>query len=173
MAGPWGVLNQQQKPLWPPMWNPFQVFILALALVSSIGLIGGSSGSAILDQRLSDTAVSFWGVCLAVGSVMALAGLWLYRRFDSLMPGLHLERAGCFLVGIACAIYVVVVLHAAAGINTARYTACVNAGFGLACFYRALQDHRAIRRANAMIGHQPWKDMWATARYAFTRSRER
>lgn len=171
------LLERLERPLWPPLWNPFEVFILVLAVLQSPGLVGGHSGSQILDGTLSPVAIVTWGFCLWIGAAMALFGLWCYRRFDTLMIALHLERAGLVLVGVACAIYSaviigVVVRSARLDFNDVRWTVAAQSGFAAACFFRAWQDHQAIAQANRLAGKQPWRELWSSLRLAFVRSRE-
>lgn len=144
--------EQQLKPKWPPMWNPFEVFLLALSLISCIGLLRGSSGSELLDSRLAPITVVMWGAALGIGSALALAGVICYAHERYLMPGLYLERAGLTLVGIAAAVYASVVLHYAADLNGVRFSVSVQIAYSAACFFRAWQDHRAISRAARIYG---------------------
>jgi hypothetical protein len=131
---------------WPPAWNPFEVFILVLCIVNSVGLARGNSGSQSLDARLSVLAIVLWGVTLGVGALLALAGVYCYRRRRTLVAGLYLERSGLVLAGTAAAVYSAVVLLSAADVNGVRYTVCVQSAFAAAAFYRAIQDHRALAR---------------------------
>lgn len=135
---------------WPPAWNPFEVFLLCLSLVSSFGLIQGNSGSAVLDQYLSDAAVTLWGAALMIGSALALTGVWCYRSARQLVAGLYLERAGLVLVGAAATIYSIVLLHSAGGVAGIRWAVCVQVAYASACFFRAWQDHRAIGRTRRL-----------------------
>jgi hypothetical protein len=139
---------------WPPAWNPFHVFLLALCLASSIGLIQGNSGSQVLDDRLNDLAVSLWGAALAVGSLLALGGVACYAVSRGLVPGLYLERAGLLLVGGAATIYTVILLTSAADVTGVRYTATVQTAFAAASFFRAWQSHRAIA-----LTHQVYRNL--------------
>lgn len=127
------------------MWNPFEVLLLALSVVSCASLIRGSSGSAVLDDRLAPFTVTMWGVALGVGAALALAGVICYTQERLLMPGLYLERAGLTLVGVAAAVYAGVVLHYAADIDAVRYSVYIQVAFSSACFLRAWQAHRYIR----------------------------
>lgn len=140
----------QTRVTWPPAWNPFQLFLLALSLVSSVGLLQGKSGSQLLDARLNDFAVSLWGAALAIGSLLAMAGVWCYRHPHRLMSGLYLERGGLVLVGAAASVYSFVVLHSAADVSGVRFTASVQIGYAAACFFRSWQDHRAITQTKRL-----------------------
>lgn len=137
-------MSSDAKVKWPPAWNPFEVFLLVLSLVASIGLLQGNSGSAVLDQHLSPLAVSLWGASLAVGSALALAGVWCYRTPLRLVSGLYLERAGLLLVGAAAGLYSFVVLYSAASVSGVRWSVTVQVAYAAACLFRAWQDHRAI-----------------------------
>lgn len=141
-------------PPWPPAWNPFEVFLLGLSIVSSIGLLKGQSGSALLDRRLPDYEVVAWGFILAFGSMIALAGVLCYRRQSSLMLGLYLERTGLIMVGGAATIYSYVILKTAPDVAGVRWSVTVQVAYAAACFFRAWQDHRAIRRANTLFALQ-------------------
>jgi hypothetical protein len=140
-------VNEPQKlgPEWPPAWNPFEVFLLVLSIVSSAGLVRGHSGSAVLDERLPVWEVGAWGLMLASGSLIALAGIYCYRSRRRLMLGLYLERTGLILVGGAAAIYSYVVFLSAADVDGVRWAVTVQTAYSAACFFRAWQDHRAIR----------------------------
>lgn len=138
-------------PKWPPAWNPFEVFLLCLSLASSAGFLRGNSGSTLLDARLSDLVVTLWGIALALGSILALAGVYCYRKESTLMPGLVLERAGLSLVGVAATIYSYFVLHSAGDLNGVRWTVSVQVAYAAACFFRAWQDHRAIGRTYRIV----------------------
>jgi hypothetical protein len=133
-------------PKWPPAWNPFEVFILALALASSYGLIHGQSGSKVLDDRLNAEVVILWGACLAFGSALALVGVWCYRRQERLVAGLWLESGGLVLVGLAASIYGFVILKAAHEFGDVRFSSCVTIAFAAACFMRAGQGYLALWR---------------------------
>lgn len=137
-------------PKWPPAWNPFEVFLLGLSLTSSIGLLRGNSGSAVLDSQLNERVVTLWGFALAAGSLLALAGVWCYRQERTLVPGLVLERAGLVLVGVAAATYSSVVI-ASVPFGDARWPVSVQIAYAAACFFRAWQDHRAIGRTYRTI----------------------
>lgn len=132
-------------PEWPPAWNPFEVFLLALSVVSSIGLVRGHSGSQVLDDRLPVWEVVVWGLMLAGGSIVALVGIYCYRSRERLMLGLYLERTGLLLVGGAAAVYSYVVATTAADVDGVRWAVTVQSAYAAACLFRAWQDHRAIR----------------------------
>jgi hypothetical protein len=129
---------------WPPPWNSFQVFLLGLSIGASVGLLQGNSGSTVLDAKLNDTAVTLWGAALVVGSVLAMAGIWCYRRPTSLYAGLYLERAGLVLVGAGAVIYSGVVIMAAPHVSGVRWTVSVQIAYAAACFLRSWQAHRML-----------------------------
>lgn len=132
-------------PEWPPAWNPFEVFLLSLSVVSSVGLLRGHSGSQVLDERLPAWEVAIWGLMLALGAITALAGVYCYRSRARLMLGLYLERTGLILIGGAAGVYSYVILTTAADVDGVRWAVTVQVAFALACLYRAWQDHRAIK----------------------------
>lgn len=140
-------MNEERRiiPQWPPAWNPFEVFLLALSVVSSVGFLRGQSGSQVLDDRLPAWEVVVWGLMLAVGSIVALLGIYCYRSRERLMLGLYLERTGLLLVGGATAVYSYVVLTTAADVDGVRWAVTVQTAYSVACLFRAWQDHRAIR----------------------------
>ena len=98
--------------------NPHQIFLLVLSVIAAVGLIEGVTGSQILDDALSDPAVSAWGAFLLIGSVTGLIGMWWKRTWT----GLVVERSGLFTVATAATIYSVLVIRAA---PEAAYTAFV------------------------------------------------
>lgn len=138
--------RELELPKWPPAWNPFEVFILALGLFSSYTLLHGSSGSQVLDDRLSSDVVILWGGALAIGAAMALTGIWFYRTEIRLVAGLWLESGGLIIVGTMAAIYAFVVLHTAADVDGVVRSAGIQAAFAIACFVRAGQGYRALWR---------------------------
>lgn len=140
--------EKHRIPPWPPAWNPFEVFLLALSVVSSVGLLRGQSGSQVLDDKLPNWEVAAWGLMLAAGAIIALLGIYSYRQRQTLMLGLYLERTGLILIGGGAAIYSYVVLTTAPEVAGVRWSVTVQGAYAAACFFRAWQDHRAIRWAH-------------------------
>lgn len=112
--------------------NPHQFFLLVLSVVAAIGLVEGATGSLVLDEALNQSAVTLWGVCLLVGSLSALVGMWWPRTWT----GLVIERAGLFVVASAAGIYSWLVYAAAPDV---AYTAFVHVAYSLSCFWRVRQ----------------------------------
>jgi hypothetical protein len=136
--------NGVDHPYIPPR-NPFQVFLLMLSCLVSLGLIQGNAGSVILEEALTDRAVTSWGWALMVGSAMSLIGLWLPERFA--LFGLALERAGMILVGGAAAIYAYVLWDSVSDPVTVAYNLAIQIAFALACVWRMIQLTRVMRWA--------------------------
>lgn len=134
--------NGVDHPYIPPR-NPFQVFLLSFGCFISLSLIQGIAGSVILEEALTDRAVTSWGWALMVGSSIALLGLWLPERFA--LFGLALERAGMILVGGAAAIYAWVLYDSVDDAGTVSYNLGIQCAFALACFWRAVQLTRVMR----------------------------
>lgn len=135
--------------LWGVRWvNPFQVFLLLLSLVSCVSLLNASTGSAILDESLSNLNIILWGVCLGVGSIVALIGMFTPR--SRRMMGMVLERAGLFLVGGAVCVYTYTVLTNVP-FQQAAYVSCIQIAYGLACGYRVYQVSVGIRWTKAFL----------------------
>lgn len=112
--------------------NPHQFFLLALSIVAAIGLVEGATGSNILDGALDANAVTLWGICLFIGSITALVGMWWPRTWT----GLVVERAGLSVVAFAAGIYAWLVYEAAPDV---AYTAFVHVAYSLSCFWRVRQ----------------------------------
>ncbi len=136
--------NGVDDPYVPPR-NPFQVFLLVLSCVVATGLIQGNAGSVILEDALSDRAVSAWGWALMVGSSVSLTGIWFPDKYALL--GVALERAGMILVGGAAAIYAYVLYDSVGDASTVSYNLGTQVAFAGACFWRIVQLTRVMRWA--------------------------
>lgn len=134
--------NGIDHPYIPPR-NPFQVFLLALSCVVSLGLIQGESGSLLLEEALTDRAVSSWGWALMIGSLLSLVGIWLPDKVA--LFALYIERAGMILVGGAAAIYAWVLYSSVGDMSLVAYNLGVQAAFSLACWWRVVQLTRVMR----------------------------
>jgi hypothetical protein len=131
-------------PKWPPSWNPFEVFILVLAIPASYPLLHAKSGSSVLDDRLSPQMIVLWGICLGLGCVLALYGVWCYHSHKRLVQGLWFESGGLALVGLASLIYAFVVFHTAHDVEGVTRAVATQSGFAAACFLRSFQGYRAL-----------------------------
>ena len=112
--------------------NPHQFFLLVLSVVAAVGLVEGATGSLVLDEALDQHAVIIWGLCLLIGSVTALVGMWWPRTY----VGLLIERAGLAVVATAAGLYAWLVYAAAPSV---AYTAFVHIAYSLSCFWRVRQ----------------------------------
>jgi hypothetical protein len=123
--------------------NPQQVFLLVLSLIASLPLLGGNAGSQSLESNLPDAVVIGWGICLLIGTAMALVGvLWprakVYGRPQRWIS-LVLERSGLLLTAAAIFIYALVITTSAPDFNGVRYVVALNAAYGLFCLWRVVQ----------------------------------
>ncbi len=126
--------------------HPFETYLLVLATVSGVPLLFGQSNSDGIEQALPTLLVHAWGGMLAVGSLLALIGL--YWRGHS-ATGLLLERTGLIGVGGAAIIYTTaILLHVGLG---GLFSGCIIGGFGLACFAQARRISQRIRAVLAQI----------------------
>lgn len=125
--------------------NPHQTFLLALSLISAAPLLGGSSGSAALDAHLGHTTVVVWGLCLLVGSAVALVGeFWPGHTWTALV----LERAGLGLVGLGAGVYAFVVFTS---VPDARFAVSITAAYAASCLWRVGQITRRLTWLRALI----------------------
>ena len=124
--------------------NPHQLFLLVLSVVAALGLVQGATGSAILDDALTDHAVTIWGICLLTGSLTALGGMWWPRTWS----GLLVERAGLAVVAVAAALYSILVYIAAPDV---AYTAFVHVAYAGSCMWRCKQITSRLRWVRAQV----------------------
>lgn len=121
--------------------HPFETYLLTLAAVSGIPLLFGQVNSGSIEAALPPVMVAFWGSMLVLGSSLALVGLYWRGRPAT---GLLMERSGLVGVGGSSLIYAVVLIpNGFQGL----FSACVTAGFGLACFTQARRIGRRIDTA--------------------------
>lgn len=118
--------------------DPRAVFILALSVFSGITALLLQAAPDTLDGLLPRWGVVIWGVTLAVGSLITLAGM----RLQS-VNGIITEQIGSVTVGVACLFYSGLVVWStdAGGV---QITGMVLA-WGLACFFRWAQLQALIR----------------------------
>jgi hypothetical protein len=120
--------------------NPFQVYLLCLAILSGGLLAFGVTTSGSIEDSLPTFYATSWGLMLVFGSAAALAGM--FWPGDP-MTGLVVKRSGLVAVGIAATVYVVV-LVLFFGMR-ASLAAGVTLGFAYACFWQVHQINRHIR----------------------------
>ena len=137
--------------------NPYQAFLVALCIVSSLPLLRGQTSSAVLEQQLGDTMVVTWGATLLVGSLIVLVSeFWRGHTWTALA----IERSGLLLVGTGAGIYSVVVWSNAQHIDDIRFIAAVTFAYAGACYWRCLQITRRLRWIRALVAevnerHEP------------------
>lgn len=126
--------------------NPFEIYLLVVAVVTSVPVMLGVApkpGSII--EQLPGWPAQVWATTLAVGSLMALAGIAWKRPGWPLISvtGLLLERVGLFAAGTATTFYSVAV------VRTAGISALIPAGlmlaFGLASLVQARKIGKVLR----------------------------
>lgn len=120
--------------------HPFETYLLCLAAVSGVPLLFGKANSGSMAAAMPEPAVLAWGAMLVLGSLLALVGLYWHGKSAT---GLLLERTGLVGVGGAAIIFSAVALLSV-GLD-ATFSACITAGFGLACFAQARRISHRIR----------------------------
>lgn len=119
--------------------NPFQLFMFGLSLAAVGPLLLGYPGSSALDRALPNWVVVAWGMCLLVGTLAALAGMFWPWRWGGRWYGWAFERGGCILIGAGVASYAVVVASEAHPFSDVRWTVFVQGAYAAACWVRAWQ----------------------------------
>lgn len=129
--------------------NPYQTALLALCVVASWPLLQGETGSATLERELSEPAVILWGLCLLVGSLIALLGeFWPGRTWTALV----IERSGLMLVGLSALIYAVIVWTSVGGAGAdAAFIVSLTFGWGLACLWKSWQNTVRLRWMRGLL----------------------
>lgn len=122
--------------------HPFQIYLLALCIVSAVPLIFGRFTAGSIEETLPEWLVVSWGLMLFGGAAAGLIGS--YWRGDY-ADGLTIERVGLAAVGSAAAVYSVVIV--ATGGIPRLLAAAIILGFGLCCLRRARDIGRIIRAA--------------------------
>lgn len=120
--------------------HPFEIYILAYALVASVpSALGFVQVPISIAQELPGWPARLWAAGLAVGSIVALIGLAWHRPpfpFVS-VTGLGLEQVGLTIVGVSAVIYGVAALTSAGA--PALVPASIVFAFGVACFAQVLK----------------------------------
>lgn len=127
--------------------NPHQTFLLVFSLYAAAPLLTGrSAGSAVLSEVLNQATLVTWGLCLLIGSLVALVGeFWPGRTWD----GLVLERTGVGLVGLGALLYSGVVFFTVD--SDTRYVVGVTTAYGLSCVWRVAQITKRLRWIRSLI----------------------
>lgn len=119
---------------------PFEMFILALCLLSGIPLLLGNPKPMSIDTLVPGWAATLWGVGLSGGAGLALVGIAWRER----ITGIILEQIGLVATGLASLFYVlcIVLVVGKAGVSGAA----VIGGFGVACLWQWWQLERLLAR---------------------------
>lgn len=131
--------------------NPFELFLLALGLLSGLPLLWGAPPPRSTAQLLSPLLVHVWAAFLVGGCVVALVGVWwtwlgwVFRAAAKESTGLLLEQLGLVSVGVGTVIYGIGLI--AADVPGSGFAAGLTFAYGLACFWRAVQIQRWVRAA--------------------------
>lgn len=134
--------------------NPFEIFLLTFGLVVAVPLLFGAPTPGSTTELVGRTAVHIWAWMLGGGCFVALTGAWwtwwrwLARWWPRFYPdigtALLIEQVGLVATGAGCGIYVVGLVDAIDGeVTSGRATSAVIsagivAGFGVACWWRAV-----------------------------------
>lgn len=123
--------------------HPFQTFMLALVVVSSIPLVFGRVAAGSIEETLPAWAAFAWGFGLLTGAVLALVGSFWRGAYDT---ALMLERIGLNFAGFAAVVYglAIPIIGGWRGLTAAAITL----GFGVSCLIRARDIARVFARAN-------------------------
>lgn len=132
--------------------HPFEVFLLALSVLSGLPvLIAGTAPDSITDA-LNDWAARAWGGGLAIGGAIALLGIYLTRPRPHAtkisVTGLVVEQVGLVVVGGACLVYAAAVLlyFGLQGVGPAG----IVLAYGVSCGWRWLQIQRLMILEHAL-----------------------
>lgn len=120
--------------------NPFEVYLLFIALVVSVLSLFGVKVSVALDVQ-STAVVFLWSVMVAVGSLAGLFGVLL--PLSVLGISLQLERFGMILMAGGVLVYAALAAHSQG--FSAVWASGVNTAFGLACINRVVQITRRYK----------------------------
>lgn len=89
--------------------NPLAVYLLALALFSGTLNLAGLNTTKSVQDTLPPSARLTWAALLVLGSSLSLAGLYWPGTIPT---GLSLKRVGMFTLGIASALYALILVTA-------------------------------------------------------------
>lgn len=125
--------------------HPFQLFMLALTVLVSVPtLLGVAPRPGSIQDAYPGWPGYAWAVVLAVGSAMALVGVYLPDR----ATGLILEQLGLFCTGIGSLIYGAAALSSVG--ETAIYPVAIVWGYGVSCCIRGRQIQRILDQVHAV-----------------------
>lgn len=132
--------------------HPFEIFMLALSLVSGVPvLLGVSPKPGSMNSLVDPFYVHAWSVALVLGSTMALVGVAWRRPKDPAkmtITGLSLEQVGLVMVAAATLFYAAVL--AMLGAPGSGVATGIVLAYGASCAVRAWQLQGIIRGTRAM-----------------------
>lgn len=126
--------------------HPFQVFILALCLLSGLPILVGQYTAGSVEETLNAGIAYAWGASLVFGSATALVGSFLPRA--SYGTAVIMERVGLQVTGYAALIYATIIALQG-NLGGVLATGIVGA-FGAACLARARDIGRVLHRAETI-----------------------
>lgn len=122
--------------------HPFQTFMLALCVVSSIPLVAGQVTAGSIEDSLPWWGSLAWGLSLLLGAASGLLGSYWRGEYDT---ALLMERIGLNFVGFAAVVYGLII-PIVGGWN-GLIAAGIVLGFGASCLTRARDIARIFARA--------------------------
>lgn len=134
--------------------HPFQLFLLALCIVSGLPtLLGANPGPASIEALLPELMVRVWSFMLVVGAAISLIGAALKNRVN----GILVEQVGLVMVGVA-AVFYAFGIFIVIGFQVGAISASIILGFGAACLYRWYQLQRYIKAVRDVIAERADND---------------
>jgi hypothetical protein len=132
--------------------HPFQVYILALCVLSGATLLLKDQTPSAIQGLLPGWLQLAWAIMLVGGSIIALFGSYWPGGRGGYANALTAERIGLGIVGAAAVVYglAIIVVVSLPGIVAAGITL----GFGLSCLIRARDIGRIIRSAIRNVKEQ-------------------
>lgn len=123
--------------------HPFQTYMLALCILSSLPRLAGQGTSGAIESSLPTWLALAWALSLLLGASVALLGSFWPGDYDM---GLFLERTGLDVVGLAALAYGVIIFIVGGWLSL--LAAAIILGFALSCLTRARDIARIFHRAS-------------------------
>lgn len=120
--------------------SPFQLYLLALIILSGLATMLGISENPITDE-MGDPYTSFWGFFLSIGGVLSLAGIYWPK---SPITGMLIERTGVVALGGASFIWSFLVIWRVQ--LNGLFSASLTFGLFLACIAQWYWINKNINR---------------------------
>lgn len=119
--------------------HPFELYLLYLTLLVSVPIVlGAAPRPGSVADLLPDLMAWGWSLILAVGSAVALLGIFWRER----VTGLIAEQVGLVLVGVATLAYTVMVFHAVGDDGLVQIA--IVGGYGASCIRRYFQIQQIL-----------------------------